>query len=315
MANRIMRKSSAGRKALLAGAGVLAVAGPIAIGVCAPQLRGQSKEPSAFEVTSVKPYKGGGPIGKGNPNLRAPEFLPGGRFTSTAPLLMLIAAAYDIPMSGPVARITGGPAWLNSPESVYDIEATAPKDALPEGLSGKDRTDREMSMLQALLADRFKLAVHREMRETPVYALVVGKGGPKLENADIEEKDCPVTPDGPPSRDGAVVCHRFNGGRGRGLHARAVNMADLVSFVEGWADRPLLDKTGIKELYKIETTPWLPMEAATSPSPPGTKQDGADVSDLPTLFTVFERLGLKMESQRDQMGFVVIDHIEKPTEN
>jgi len=170
-------------------------------------------------------------------------------------------------------------------------------------------------MLQALLADRFKLVVHREMKEMPVYALVVGKGGPKLEKADIDEKNCPATPDGPPTGDGTVVCHRFNGGRGRGMHARAVDMADLVSFVEAWTDRPLLDKTGIKGLYKIETTPWLPMEVATTPPPPGTKQDGADVSDLPTIFTVFERLGLKMEPQKDQVEFVVIDHIEKPTAN
>ena len=97
----------------------------------------------------------------------AREFLPGGRFTSMAPLIMLIAGAYDIPMSGPVARITGGPAWLNSPESVYAIEATVPKDALPEGLSTKDRTGRARSMLQAPLADRLPLIVHREMKEIP----------------------------------------------------------------------------------------------------------------------------------------------------
>jgi len=79
-------------------------------------------------------------------------------------------------------------------------------------------------MLQALLADQFELVAHREMKELPVYALVVGKGGPKLEKADIDEKDCPTTPDGPPTGDGTVVCHRFSGGRGRGLHARAVNL-------------------------------------------------------------------------------------------
>jgi uncharacterized protein (TIGR03435 family) len=92
-------------------------------------------------------------------------------------------------------------------------------------------------------------------------------------------------------------------------------MADLVAFAGNWTDRPLLDKTGIKGLYKIETQPFLPMELTTNPPPPGTKQDGVDVSDLPTLFTVFERLGLKMETQRGQVGYVVIDHIEKPTEN
>ena len=224
-----------------------------------------------------------------------------------------MAAAYGIPFQGP-SRLSGGPAWISSPDGVYDIEATAPKDAFPDSLSAKDRTDRERLMLQALLADRFKLTAHLEMKEMPVYALVVGKGGPKLSKADIDEKDCPAGPPNGPA-DGTVVCHRFNGGRGRGLHGRAVNMADLVSYVENWADQPLLDKTGIKGLYKIDTEPWLPMEMMTSRPPPGTKQDGVDVSDLPTLFAVFEKLGLKMDSQKDQVGVVVIDRVEKPTEN
>jgi uncharacterized protein (TIGR03435 family) len=274
----------------------------------APAIWAQSSGHFQFEVASVRPHK------SGDNQFAGPQILPGGRFTSRAPLFVVIALAYDLSVQG-VPRMSGGPSWVSSLDSVYDIEAMAPEGAFPEALSKKDRTDRERSMLKALLADRFKLVVHREMKEMPVYALVVGKGGPKLEKADIDEKDCPATPDGPPTGDGTVVCHRFNGGRGRGLHARAVDMADLVRWVEAWTDRPLLDKTGIKGLYKIETKPFLPMELATTPPPPGTKQDGADVSDLPTLFTVFERLGLKMDSQRDQVEFLVIDHIEKPTAN
>ena len=294
---------------LLSGAGALAVAGPVGVGLMnAPAIRAQSPGRLQFDVASVKPHQ------PGDRQFAAPQFLPGGRFTSRAPLALVLALAYDLSVQNP--RVSGAlPDWISSPEGAYDIEATAPEGALPESLSRKDRNDRERSMLQALLADRFKLVVHHEMKEMPVYALVVGKGGAKLEKADIDEKDCPATPDGLPSGDGTVVCHRFNGGRGRGLHARAVDMADLASWVEAWTDRPLLDKTGIKGLYKIETTPWLPMEVATTSPPPGTKQDGADVSDLPTLFTVFERLGLKMEPRKDQVEFVVIDHIEKPTAN
>ena len=309
MANRIGAKLRCGRKLLLSGAGALAVAGPVGVGLMnAPAIRAQSSGRLQFEVASVKPHQ------PGDRPFAAPQFLPGGRFTSRAPLALVLALAYDLSVQNP--RVSGAlPDWISSPEGAYDIEATAPEGALPESISRKDRNDRERSMLQALLADRFKLVVHHEMKEMPVYALVVGKGGPKLEKADIDEKDCPATPDGPPVGDGTVVCHRFNGGRGRGLHARAVDMADLVSWVEAWTDRPLLDKTGIKGLYKIETTPWLPMEVATTSPPPGTKQDGADVSDLPTLFTVFERLGLKMEPRKDHVEFIVIDHIEKPTMN
>jgi uncharacterized protein (TIGR03435 family) len=312
MAHRIARNMDLGRKLLLAAAGLAAVAAPIVIGMThAFPLRAQSQ--LAFEVASVKRYKGDGR------DLRPPEFLPGGRFTSKAPLLMAIATAYDIPVQVAAARITGVPSWMNftrnSVDGIYDIEATAPKGAIPDGLSPEARTDRYRLMLQALLADRFKLVLRRESKEMPVYALVVGKGGPKLQKADIEEKDCPANPGGSVSGDGTIVCHRFNGGRGRGLHARAVNMSDLANWVQSWTDRPLIDKTGIQGLYHIETEPWQPMELGSSSPAPGTQQDGVDLRDLPTLFTVFERLGLKMESQKGQVETYVIDHIEKPAEN
>lgn len=310
MAHRIARKMDFGRKLLLAVAGLAALAAPVIIGMTnAFPLRAQSKQ--AFEVVSVKPYKGDGR------DLRAPEFLPGGRFTSKAPLLMVIATAYDVPVQVAAARIIGAPSWMsftrNSAEGIYDIEATAPKGSSFDGLSPEARSERYRLMLQALLADRFKLVIRRESKEMPVYAVVVGKGGPKLQKADIEEKDCPENPGG--SGDGTIVCHRFNGGRGRGLHARAVNMSDLASWVQSWTDRPLIDKTGIKGLYHIETEPWQPMELGSSSPAPGTKQDGVDLRDLPTIFTVFERLGLKLESEKGNVDMFVIDHIEKPAAN
>ena len=93
-------------------------------------------------------------------------------------------------------------------------------------------------------------------------------------------------------------------------------MADLVSYVENWTDRPLLDKTGIRGLYKIETQPFLPMEVAAAPPAPGTKGEaGIDLADLPTLFQVFEKLGLKMKPGKDKVETYVINDIQKPTEN
>lgn len=84
--------------------------------------------------------------------------------------------------------------------------------------------------------------------------------------------------------------------------------------MEGWTDRPLLDKTGLKGLYRMETGPWLPMNLLSSPAP-GAKQDGVDMADLPTIFTIFERLGLKLEPQNSQVEVYVIDHVEKPSAN
>jgi uncharacterized protein (TIGR03435 family) len=92
-------------------------------------------------------------------------------------------------------------------------------------------------------------------------------------------------------------------------------MSDLVSYVQNWTDRPLFDQTGIKGLYRIETEPFQPMELGSSPAPAGAKQDGVLLADLPTLFTVFELLGLKMQSQKGKVDLVVIDQVEKPTKN
>jgi uncharacterized protein (TIGR03435 family) len=310
MTNRIVQKLNVCRKLLLTAVGMVAAAGTITFGIGARQARAQSPQTlPAFEVVSVKPYKSINPRKGGD--LRDPAFLPGGRFTSRAPLIMVIAAAYDVPFFGPAARLSGGPAWINSLDVVYDIEATSAKDAAPDALSGSVQADMGRKMLQTLLADRFKLVVRRETKETPVYVLTVGKDGPKLPKADIQEKDCPEAPPATASADGNKVCHRFDGGRGRGLRARAVDMSDLVNFVRGWIDRPLINETGLKGLYHIETGPWLPMELDSSRK----SVDGADVASLPTIFTVFERLGLKMVAQKRNVDRYVIDHVEKPAEN
>jgi uncharacterized protein (TIGR03435 family) len=165
-------------------------------------------------------------------------------------------------------------------------------------------------MLQTLLADRFKLVVHREMKEMPIYAVVVAKDGPKLEKAKVEEKDCP-----PVRTSDGFACHEFMGGQGRGLHGQAVSMADLVSHVENWAERPVIDKTGIQGLFHIETKPWVSMRLGPVPPAGAKAEDGSDVADLPTLFTVFSNMGLKLEAQKGPAEIFEITHIEKPAEN
>lgn len=269
----------------------------IAIAAACPALGAQTQQ---FEVASVKQYK---PADRGD--LREPAFLPGGRFRARAPLILIIAAAYDIPFNGPSAPISGGPDWIRSIDGVYDIEATAPRDG-----STLDAA-RERQMLQKLLADRFQLVMRRETKNTPVYVLTVDKGGPKLQKADIQEKDCPETTGPTTAADADKVCHRFNGGRGRGAHARAATVGDLVKFVQGWTDRQLFDETGIQGLYRFDTEPWLPMEL----DPSKKSVDGADMSSLPTIFTVFQRLGLKMSAQQRKVDSFVIEHVEMPAEN
>jgi uncharacterized protein (TIGR03435 family) len=264
--------------------------------------------PPAFEVTSVKTNKSADMRG-----MRM-QSLPGGRFSAAnLPLRFIIVTAYNLPFQS--MRLLGGPDWINSEK--FDIEAKAGDGMIPAGLPDQDRQEKMRLMLQSFLADRFKLAIRRETREQTQYALVVGKNGPKLQKAKIEEKDCPEVPTG------EVSCHGFNGGQGRGLHGKSVNMADLVKFVENWTDHPVVDNTGIQGLYDIETEGWIPMRGppprpATDASPGAApSKEEADMSEPTrhTLFTVLEKLGLGLKQQKGPVEMYVIDHVERPTGN
>jgi uncharacterized protein (TIGR03435 family) len=236
------------------------------------------------------------------------QILPGGRLViKNYPLIITIAAAYNLPFNQS-ARLTGGPDWIRGER--YDIEATAEKGAIPAGATALKRKQIMLAMLQGLLAERFKLQVRRETKELPVFAIVVAKDEPKLEKAKVQEKDCPETR----TSDG-FVCHEFSGGQGRGLHGQAVDMDDLAHYVENWAERPVIDKTGLKGLYKIETRPWVSMRVGPAPAAGAKGEDGSEVADLPTLFTVFTTMGLKLESQKAAVETFEILHVEKPSLN
>jgi uncharacterized protein (TIGR03435 family) len=216
--------------------------------------------------------------------------------------------AYDVSVQ--FNRLTGGPDWLRSER--FDIEATPAAGAIPTGTSSKIHDQMVKQMLQSLLAERFKLAVHRETKEMPVYAALVGKNGPKLTKSKLEEKDC-VPPSGVPEI--GISCHSFNGGRGRGMHGEAVDLADLVTFASGWTDRPLVDKTGIQGLFNIQTDGWQVMQTGPAPASDTKGEDGKLLVDEPTIFEIFERLGLTLEPQKGNVDVLVIEHVEKPDAN
>jgi uncharacterized protein (TIGR03435 family) len=269
------------------------------------QAQPQASTPQSFEVASIKKHKPGDRRGGW------PEFLPGGKFTTSgAPLYILIAIAYDLPFQSD--RLTGGPGWVKSEEGVYDIEAKAEDGAIPAGMSARARQAKMKLMLQGLLADRFKLVIHHETKELPVYALLAAKDGPKLHMSTMDEKDCPEVP----TRE--ISCHQIGGGQGRGLHGKAVDMSDLVLFVANWTDRPMVDRTGIKGLFDVETDGWLPFRPRPAPAP-GAEPSAEDIAMAdparPTLQMVLARLGLRMETQKAPVEMYVIDHVEKPTEN
>jgi bla regulator protein blaR1 len=301
MLNQEARTLKPHGKLLLASAGVAALAAPIFLGVMnAPPARAQeaSGKPPVFEVASVKRNDSG-------ERRMGSRIEPGGRYIAqNVPLYWLIADAYRVPFQS--SRLSGGPEWIRSER--YDIEAKPEKGFIPPGASSTVREARIMEMLKALLADRFKLNVRRESKEIPVYVLVVAKNGPKLQKSAMEEKDCTDTP---PEK--GLPCHIFNGGQGRGLHGDAVNMADLVLFVENWSDRPMIDRTGLKGLYNIQTDGWVPMQPRQG-APSAEDQDMADPI-RPTLFMVLDRLGLKLEPQKAPVDRYIIEGVERPSGN
>jgi uncharacterized protein (TIGR03435 family) len=271
----------------------------IGVALCA-----QAQTPPAFEVASVKANNS--EARSGTP----PQFVSGGRFVATnMPLLFVIAAAWNVPFQGP--RLTRGSDSLTVLGDRFDIEAKAPAGAFPAGMSEQARLEKMRLMLQALLIDRFKLVMRKETKELPIYAVVVAKGGPKLEKAKIGEAECLAEG----AKDFGAICHSFNGGQGRGLHGAAVDVADLALYVENWAQRPVVDKTGIKGLFHIETKPWQPITLGPAPPTGAKAEDGSDAADLPTLFTVFEALGLKLEPQKDRVDIFRIEQVERPSEN
>jgi uncharacterized protein (TIGR03435 family) len=309
MNHRAAERLGFGKKLLLWAAGTMVVAGPILVGgLSAPQIHAQSQTgtPLAFEVASVKANH--------SSDMREMNFrfLPGGRLSAKGvPVFLLIAEAYDVAFQS--VRISGGPPWIRSFDDRYDIDAVAPKGSIPAGLTSKTREKRTRLMLQTLLAERFKLKVITETKELPAYVLVVGKNGPKLQRSKLEEKDCTEAVATPND----IPCHEIHGGMGRGMHAKAVDMADVTMFVENWADRPVIDQTGLTGLYELETDGWAPMRPR--PARPGGEQTAEDIAMADptrlTLFQVFDRLGLKLEGRRAPVETYAIDRVEKPTEN
>jgi uncharacterized protein (TIGR03435 family) len=186
----------------------------------------------------------------------------------------LVEYAYDVKMY----QVAGGPAWATTER--YDIVAKAPGDAAVTG-------DQIPPMVQALLAERFHAAVHREMREMPVYALVVGGKGPRLKES---------APDASPML-------RMGGPRGViQITTTKGSMGQLVDQLSGSIGRPVLDQTGLTGTYDY-TLEW-----AGDYAPPD--------ANAPSVFAaVEEQLGLKLESTKAPIEVVIIDHIEKPSSN
>lgn len=313
MKGKVSEPLNAARKSLLAAAGALAIGLPLFVGFAvAPQTRAQSAPTAAFEAASIK-------LNKNTTGQFGMQLLPGGRISGTGvPIQLLISAAYSLPFQSPrmipTPEFTADLGTMDSGR--FDIEAVAPKGSIPDGATQAVQEEIIQGMMRNLLADRFKLVVRQEMKELPAYAIVVGKNGLKLKKSDVQEKDCAARVGKPD----IMPCHVFNGGRGRGLHADAANIADVAKFVENWAGRPVVDKTGLTDLYNIQTTGWrpqetIPIQANPNGAPPSAEQQAFADPSTPTLFDIFEQLGLKLEAQRATVDTLTLVSVHRPTEN
>jgi uncharacterized protein (TIGR03435 family) len=213
----------------------------------------QAPAPAEFEVASVKLTQHGRTV-DGSSHSTVGNTDQGSFSASNACLQML-------------------PDWLKSDDARYDISAKAPAGA----------SSRQMpEMLKALLAERFKVALHRETRTLPIYALVTAKGGPKLHEAPADG-------------------HSSTNSRGGHITAQHVSMVDLGDSLSRQLGRAVIDQTGLKGAFDFT------LEYAA---------DDADTS-RPSIFTALqEQLGLRLEATKGPVEVLVIDRAERvPTEN
>ena len=314
MTERVTRKLDVTRKLLLSAAGLAAVAMPVVFGLLnTTQGRAQSQAASTvdskfvYEVASIKPNK------SGDNRIRL-MVTPDSLSATGATPQMLIVSAYGIQDDH---QISGAPDWLQSER--YDIEAkmdSAIADELRKIDSDDQRRAARQHMLQALLADRFKLTIHRESKELPIYTLVIAKGGPKLPEAKPGDT-YPNGFKGPEGRPGTGMM------RGRDGHVtgQGVPLANLVGMLSRQLGRTVIDKTGLAGKYDF-TLQWTPDESqgpmfkGADGGPQGSNSVAPPESAGPSLFTAIqEQLGLKLESQKGPVEIIVIDHVEKPSEN
>jgi len=293
-------------KLALAVAGAAALATPVVVGV----MNGQPTAAPKWDAVSIRPCEDPGGGGKGATKGGSEGPSPG-RLNRCGTVMNLIRDAYVTFANGqrnPPERlpISGGPAWIDSER--YRINARAEGAPGPEMMQGP--------MLQALLEDRFKLRIHRETREVPVYAVTVAKAGSKLHA--FKEGSCvaQTVPPTPPEPGQRLCGGPKIGGKGTTpptaiLEYNGVSLDELKALSQ-FLGRPVINKTGIAgrfdfhlEFVLDESTPGVRLSFPASDDPPG-----------PSIFTAIqEQLGLKLDSAKGPGEFLIIDHVEKPSEN
>ena len=233
--------------------------------------------------------------------------LPGGRFNAiNMTLWQIVSIVY--PTDGGrfrhAAQLVGGPGWFDSAR--FDIVATTDvrggdtnKPGFTATAADREAVERVRLMMQQLLAERFKLRLRHELRQLPIYELVVLKGnelGPDLKRsaADCMEE---WRLQGKPDARG-LACGSIQGARVGRMTGHAVEMGPLVRDLYDWSGRMVVDRTGLTGRFDF-TLNWAP--------------EGSTDTDAPSIFTaVQEQLGLKLVPARGPVDVLVVDSAERP---
>jgi uncharacterized protein (TIGR03435 family) len=246
--------------------------------------------PLTFDVISIKENKSGTDMSLGNS-------VPDGISLENASLPQFIAHAYGVDHGMGTNYVSGLPRWAEVTR--YDIQLKVAGDDVPA--YRKLKGDQTRLMLQAVLADRFSVAAHMGTREVPIYNLVVARGGPKLHISDPADTypNGIKMPDG--SLHGAMLVERGH------IIGQQATLSSLLFMFTDFSGRPVVDKTGLTARYDFNLQ-WTPDEHPGEPAPSDTSGPG--------LFTALEeQFGLKLEPATGPVKIVIVDHIEKPSEN
>jgi len=257
----------------------------------APAAAGKS-----FEVVSIRQNVSQG--GNGPRNLTAG---PDGFRIQNQPMLNILLTAYPPEAGGMfLNRIEQMPDWLRHDN--YDIDARVSDADRAAWNDPKNQPAMLQQYLQAMFADRLKLVVHHEMKTVPTFDLVVAKGGAKF----VETK----TDENSPAQAVLPGGGRMGQGTDGATHFANFSMGLLAALLTSKSDRPVLDKTGLTGRYTLDVHEPQQM-AAPSVTANGESED----ERRPAVADALKSVGLELKSAKEPVEFLVIDHIEKPTEN
>jgi bla regulator protein blaR1 len=305
MAEPVARRLSLNRMLLLGAAAALALAVPVAL--CVVHAESSQTDNAAaegkdlkFSAVSIRQNKSSGPqiFGKSTPD---------GYEMRNMFLAAAILSAY-VPRTGGVRiysdeQVVGLPHWLVSDDDRYDLDAKVDEADLSDWQNPTKQPAMLRAMLQAMLADRLKLKVHRSTKQAPVYALVVGKRGPRFKESVPGESHpgaYPMPGGGMLSmepKDGWVMTHYFD-----------ISIGQLISIVLPAPGRTVQDETSLRGKYDMTIERPAPTASGTPAAAPAPNAElsAAEIAD---------QLGLKLNPAEGSVETLVIDHVERPSPN